>query len=343
MITRVLQVDPTQPDEAAIDEAAGVLERGGLVAFATETVYGLGAIATDPAAVAKIFHAKGRPSFNPVIVHVDSRITARACTATWPEVADQLAEAFWPGPLTLVLDRAPNIPDEVTAGGPTVGVRVPAHGVALALLKRLGKPIAAPSANQSNRISPTRCEHVLASLDGVIDLILDSGPTTVGLESTVLDLSVSPPRILRPGPIERRDLEAVLGRSIDWTEFPQGKPDRITSPGQLAVHYAPRTPAFRVERADELADFPSVATACIIHVGPQATLSAGLSAHHVALETPTETAHRLYEVLHQCDALGVPAIVVVMPPDGEEWYAIRDRLERATRPMPSRDEIAASG
>ncbi|MGP0068958.1 MAG: L-threonylcarbamoyladenylate synthase, partial [Isosphaeraceae bacterium] len=164
--TTVLVVDPDEPDPFALEEAARVLRRGGLVAFATETVYGLGAVATDERAVARIYEAKGRPAINPVIVHVVDLDQARRCTTTWPDAAEHLAARFWPGPLTLVLNRAPSIPDIVSAGKPTVGLRMPASPVALGLIARTGEPVAAPSANRSNRLSPTRAEHVLADLDG---------------------------------------------------------------------------------------------------------------------------------------------------------------------------------
>ncbi len=187
--TRVLQVDRDEPDPAAISEAARVLRAGGLVAFATETVYGLGADATNPEAVARIFEAKGRPSTNPLIVHVADKADALACVAEWPGRADRLADRFWPGPLTLVLPRSSIIPDIVTAGQETVGVRVPRSGVARWLILEAGCPVAAPSANRSTGISPTEARHVLKDLDGKVDLVLDSGPTGVGIESTVLDLS----------------------------------------------------------------------------------------------------------------------------------------------------------
>ncbi|HLH27882.1 MAG TPA: L-threonylcarbamoyladenylate synthase, partial [Acidimicrobiales bacterium] len=244
--TRVLAVDPEAPDADALAEAARVLARGGLVAFATETVYGLGAVATDANAVARIFAAKGRPSVNPLIVHVADVGQAGECVADWPDAADRLAGRFWPGPLTLVLRRSGRIPDIVTAGKATVGVRWPAGKVARGLIAGCGRPVAAPSANRSNRLSPTRAEHVLADLDGRIDLVLDSGPTAFGLESTVLDLTDDPPRLLRPGPIAVKDLEAALGGPLAVPETGSSS-DRPTSPGQMPVHYSPRTPAFRVD------------------------------------------------------------------------------------------------
>src|SRR5262249_53360113 len=187
---------PSAPQGAIIGEAAAILRRGGLVAFPTETVYGLGASALDPAAVARIFAAKGRPPNNPLIVHVAHAGQARQSTAQWRPSADPLPGAFWPGPLSIVLPRGLCVPDIVTAGGATVAIRVPAHPVALALLREADLALAAPSANRSSYLSPTRAEHVVKGLSGRVDLVLDAGPTSGGLESTVLDLTTSPPRLL---------------------------------------------------------------------------------------------------------------------------------------------------
>jgi L-threonylcarbamoyladenylate synthase len=337
MTTRVFKLDPAEPDQSAIREAASVLDQGGLVAFATETVYGLGAIATNPSAVARIFAAKGRPAFNPVIVHVAGQVEAQACVAEWPESAARLAITFWPGPLTLVLPRADGIPDEITAGGRTVGLRVPASPVALALIRATRQPIAAPSANRSNAISPTRAEHVLASLDGRIDLILDSGPTTVGLESTVLDLSTDPPKLLRPGPITVAELERVLHHPVMTPSDPGAASARPTSPGQLAIHYAPRTPAYRVESAAELGDSFDPISTIILAFGHVTSANSAGARHTFAIEDPVTASRDLYSVLHQCDALGLAAIIVIMPPDHPEWLAVRDRLLRATQPLAVRN------
>ncbi len=241
MPATIRSIDPVSPDEPTLREAAGILRAGGLVAFATETVYGLGADATNPAAVARIFEAKGRPATNPLIVHVPHRILARRCVADWPEHAEILAKRFWPGPLTLVLPRSELIPDIVTAGHQTVGVRVPQTTVARRLIARARCPIAAPSANRSSGISPTLARHVAADLGDRVDLILDSGQTTVGLESTVLDLTTREPRILRPGPITAEAMEHVLGGvRVREAIGNSAAPDRpLTSPGQMAVHYAP--------------------------------------------------------------------------------------------------------
>ncbi len=335
MKTRVLQVDPQQPSAAALAEAADVLSRGGLVAFATETVYGLGALAIDPAAVDRIYQAKGRPPFNPLIVHVDEIVQARQCTAVWPAAADRLAGTFWPGPLTLVLPRSSLIPDVVTGGRQTVAIRVPLPLVARGLIERVGHPLAAPSANRSNRLSPTRVEHVLSDLDGRIDLILDSGPTSFGLESTVLDLTGSPFRILRPGPIGPEEIGHCLG-GLDQVAFNREgvarHPGELpASPGMLEVHYAPRTPALRVGAAADLARISWPANAALLVLGPTALPDIPASLHLVELAEPRAAAQRLYAILHEFDALHLDVIVIVMPPDQPEWRTIRDRLVRASR------------
>lgn len=332
MKTRVLAVDPDQPDADAIAEAAEALARGGLVAFATETVYGLGAVATDAAAVARIFEAKGRPSFNPLIVHVDGIDQARAFAKAWPAAAGCLAEAFWPGPLTLILPKTAAIPDIVTAGGSTVGLRVPVPKVARALITRVGSPIAAPSANRSNRISPTRADHVLADLDGRVDLILDSGPTNVGLESTVLNLASDPPRILRPGPIGWDDLSPLLG-DLKPRASESPEPSRLSSPGMLPVHYAPKTRAVRIESADGLAEFDWPNRAGFLALSPFDSNAIPSAVDRLELLNPTTAARELYAALRDLDDRRLDLIVVLMPPAGREWDALHDRLTRATVPI----------
>jgi L-threonylcarbamoyladenylate synthase len=330
-------VDPEAPDPAALDDAARILRRGGLVAFATETVYGLGALATDERAVSRIYAAKGRPAINPLIVHVASINQARSCVTDWPASAETLVAHFWPGPLTLVLTRADQIPDIVSAGKPTVGLRMPASRVARGLIERTAEPVAAPSANRSNRLSPTRAEHVLADLDGRIDLILDSGPTALGLESTVLDVTSALPRLLRPGPITSLELETVLsGLSVTMPEAGESQA-HPSSPGQSAVHYSPRTPSFRVDSVAELADLAHLEEIALVSIGSPGSSLARPVTREFRLESPTEAARLLYELLHQCDSLNVRAIVVVMPPDRPEWLAVRDRLLRATRPWSTGD------
>lgn len=329
--TRVLLVDRDEPETDHLDEAAAVLRRGGLVAFATETVYGLGAVATDAQAVRGIFAAKGRPSRNPLIVHVANADQAREYAARWDGRAEMLARAFWPGPLTLIVPRTPAIPEIVTAGGPTVGLRVPAPTVARRLIERVGLPLAAPSANRSNRVSPTRAEHVLADLDGRVDLILDSGPASVGLESTVLDLASDPPRVLRPGPITASELASLLGVEVGHGPV-EADPTTLASPGMLAVHYAPRTRAVRVPSRVLLPELDWPERAGLIAFEP---LPLGLVPDRVArfiLPDPTVAAREFYRALHDLDARGLDVIVAVEPPAEPAWDALRDRLRRATTP-----------
>jgi L-threonylcarbamoyladenylate synthase len=238
-VTRVLSIDPTAPDKARIAEAASVLQHGGLVAFPTETVYGLGANALDATAVERIFAAKGRPATDPVIVHLASADGMPLVAESVPGVARRLAAQFWPGPLTLILRKLPAVPDSVTAGLATVGLRVPSHPIARALIEAAGVPIAAPSANRFSRPSPTLAEHVLADLDGRIDMVIDGGPTPIGVESTIVDLTVSPPVIRRPGGVSREQIASIVPdvESVSQqltTVSPQ------LAPGQLLRHYAPR-------------------------------------------------------------------------------------------------------
>jgi L-threonylcarbamoyladenylate synthase len=333
MRTEVLHVDRDKPDATLIRQAAVVLRRGGLVAFPTETVYGLGANALDRAAVGRIFAAKGRPPSNPLIVHTASALAARNLLAAWPEKAQRLAERFWPGPLTLVLPRTEIIPDIVTGGGPTVAVRVPAHPVALALLCEAGVPLAAPSANRSTGLSPTRAEHVIRDLEGLIELVLDGGPTPGGLESTVLDLTVAAPRLLRAGLIAPAEIEAVIGpirRPAEGEMASAARP--LPSPGMLHRHYAPRTPLDCIG-GDA---WPLVQELCRqgLRVGWLKLAGApgkdlpGLVVVSLAAD-PADYAARLYAVLHDLDTMGLDRIVVDLPPATEEWLAVRDRLQRA--------------
>jgi L-threonylcarbamoyladenylate synthase len=342
-MTRIIGVDPF-----SIAEAAAVLRRGGLVAFPTETVYGLGANALDPAAVERIFAAKGRPPTNPVIVHVASIdqvplvADLRALTQPGsPEFVARLAGRFWPGPLTLVLPKTAAIPDIVTAGGPTVAVRVPAHPIALALLRAVGVPLAAPSANPSTELSPTTAEHVLRGLDGRIDLILDGGPTSGGIESTVLDLTTNPPRLLRPGLVTPQQIEAVIGpitrrsepeaSATVWKTVANASGSVLRSPGMMAKHYAPRAPLELVD--DDGRSRVEALTETCRRVGWLTWPGAGNVPGAVRVEMPAEHsayAAKLYAALHDLDAAGVDRIVVAGPPDSEDWLAIRDRLGRAT-------------
>lgn len=325
-------MDPECPDAAVLDEAGAVLRAGGLVAFATETVYGLGADATNAAAVAGIYEAKGRPAFNPLIVHADSLVMALSCVSHWPEIAAKLAASFWPGPLTLVLPKSSLIPDIVTAGRPTVGVRIPRPRVTRELIAKTGRPLAAPSANLSTGVSPTLASHVLDDLGGRIDLILDSGQTTLGLESTVLDLSTGSPRSLRPGPISASAIEEVVGE-LHLQDDQHTISDRPSSPGQLAVHYSPKTAAVRIDELSELASTPNMGTTAYVILGKHNLTEIAGAPHQYLLENPELAAREFYRVLRACDALGVRRIVVISPPDQPEWRAVRDRLWRATQPV----------
>lgn len=316
-------------DAAGIAEAGGIIRSGGLVAFPTETVYGLGANALDADAVAKIFAAKGRPATNPLIVHVRSA-DAAAEIARVSDIAKRLIDAFWPGPLTLVLPKESAIPDIVTAGGPTVAVRQPSHPVAQALLDAAGVPISAPSANRSESISPTRAEHVLAGLGDAAGLILDGGPCTVGIESTVLDVTVDPPRILRPGMVTPAQIADVLGYEIvSGSERSMGV---ARSPGQMPRHYAPRTPVRIHGDIWAEADGASNRIAVIAYSRPTARRACRV---YLLADNPTEYAAKLYDTLHAADAAGVDEILIEAVPDGEPWSAIRDRLTRAAAVSPA--------
>ena len=290
---------------------------GGLVAFPTETVYGLGANALDPVAVRRIFAAKGRPATNPVIVHVADAEQVSAVAADWPAAAAALAARFWPGPLTLVVPRRPEVPDAVTAGGPTVAVRVPAHPVAAALLRAAGVPVAAPSANRSTELSPTRAEHVWKGLAGRIDFVLDGGPCPGGIESTVVDVTGPVVRLLRPGLVSVPQLEEVVGR----VEAGASAESVARSPGQMAKHYSPRTPL--VLAADVAAQ-------------RRAFEAAGLRVAVMGFDRmprePVGYARDLYAVLHELDGGGYDRIVAETPPDAAEWAGVRDRLARAAAP-----------
>jgi L-threonylcarbamoyladenylate synthase len=335
LVTRWLSIDRDHPDPAILDEAADVLRRGGLVAFPTETVYGLGAVATDAEAVARIFEAKGRPATNPLIVHVSGPAMAADLVLDWPEAAATLAAAFWPGPLSLVLPRSPLVPDIVTAGQATVAVREPDSPIVRALVSRVGHALAAPSANRSCGLSPTTAAHVRRDLDGRIDLILDAGPTALGLESTVVDLTTREPRVLRPGPIGRIELQHALGGlHVRAAEGDTAATDDApqASPGRMSVHYAPRTTALRLEDPDALFDFPWPARACLVVFGPHEIADPPESVvHFERLADPAAAARELYAALHRCDDASTDLVVVLLPPDLPPWHAIRDRLRRATR------------
>jgi L-threonylcarbamoyladenylate synthase len=307
-------VNPTAPDAASIGDAADALRAGRLVAFPTETVYGLGANALDAAAVGRVFAAKGRPSVNPLIVHVPDRTTAATLTTSWTPAAEKLAAAFWPGPLTLVVTKTDAIPPEVTANGPTVALRVPAHPVALALLKTVNLPVAAPSANRSGELSPTTADHVRASLGERVDVLLDGGACPGGLESTVVDVSGEVVKLLRPGLITVAQLEAVVG-PVAVNVSTAGP---LPSPGMLTKHYSPRT-AIEVADTQAEADF-------LVNLYETAGLKV---ARYAPSADPATASATLYADLHALDAGGFDRIIATLPPDADDWRAVRDRLSRA--------------
>jgi len=322
--------------ENAVQRAAELLRTGKLVALPTETVYGLAANALDPKAVASIYTAKGRPTINPIIVHVSNLEMARQCTTSWPEEAENLANAFWPGPLTLVLPRSKIIPDIVTADGPTVGIRFPSHPIIKAVIQACGFPLAAPSANPSNQISPTTAEHVRASLGTKISLILDGGQSRVGIESTVLDLASNPPRLLRPGMVQAEAIEKVLGKSLAQSGIVTPG-STLRSPGMMKKHYSPkaRLVILSWQNDEDLLTQLSKLT----KIAPEKThilAHTQIPAHHRfghVTSLPKDVAgyaRVLYSALHTCDDTGAELIIVEAPPAGKTWQGISDRLSRAS-------------
>lgn len=303
-----------------IRKGAELIRQGRLVAFPTETVYGLGANALDAEAVGRIFRAKGRPSTSPLIVHVSTIEMARGLAAKWPAEAEALAQRFWPGPLTLIVPKQSCIPDIVTAGLPTVGLRLPAHEVALALIAQAGVPIAAPSANPFSELSPTTAGHVLAGLKGKVDLVLDAGPAAVGIESTVVSLAGRRPVLLRPGMITQEQIEEIAGPLEAAFD---GGPGAHASPGQHKTHYSPRTRLILVTGGA----VPGLGRGAYLGLG-----SSPRGAVKRMVEMPAEAgayAAALYDVLHRLDREGLDWIAVERPPEQPEWAGIRDRLERA--------------
>jgi len=292
---------------ADVAYAAELIRAGRLVAFPTETVYGLGANALDAAAVERIFSVKGRPHTTPLIVHVASIEMARGLAAAWPEAAETLARRYWPGPLTLVLPKQARIPDIVTAGLATVGLRMPAHPMALALIREAGLPIAGPSANRFTELSPTAAAHVGGEL---ADYVLDGGPARVGIESTVLSLAGTWPVLLRPGVIPLPEIEKCIGHVETAPAPPAGA---HASPGMHKRHYRPRTPLYLLGPGDQ----------------PPAGHGAWLRAGREMPADPLAYAAALYETLHRLDAQAFDWIAIEPPPDAPEWAGVLDRLRRA--------------
>jgi L-threonylcarbamoyladenylate synthase len=347
--TRIVAVDSERPDPSTIAEAAAVIADGGLVAFPTETVYGLGANALDVSAIDALFEAKGRPSTDPVIVHLASVDGVRDIARDVPAIAERLAQRFWPGPLTLVLAKAPQVSTSITAGLDSVGVRVPAHPVAQALLRAAKLPIVAPSANRFSRPSPTRAQHVIDDLNGCIDMVLDAGPTSVGVESTVLDLTTSPPVVLRPGGVSVEALRAVVADVVFATGIGAlAHPQR--APGQLSRHYAPRArltlyvgdAARVVEQIGADARTLAATGTRVGILGPEEDLMA-VAPTLVPLATsgrvrfanigsrrdPARAARELFAALRTLDAEGVDEILASAPDPEDIGLAIHDRLIRA--------------
>ncbi|OIJ92634.1 L-threonylcarbamoyladenylate synthase [Streptomyces monashensis] len=317
-----------------IEKAAGVLRTGGLVALPTETVYGLGANAEDPAAVARIFQVKGRPPSHPLIVHIGSADRLDDWVQDVPPAARLLAEHFWPGPLTLVLRRGRRVPLEATGGLQTVAVRVPDHPVALALLSAFGGGITAPSANRFGSVSPTTADHVRAELGDGVDMVLDGGPCEVGVESTIVDATGDAPVILRPGGVSREDLEAVLGCSLAVPST-----SRVRVPGQHPSHYAPRARVVLVEPEKVVAE-AELAQELGHRVGvflPPAFADAAVKAHAVAAVPASMAAYarELYGFLRELDQQGCDLIIASLPTEEGLGLAIANRLRRAAGPRPT--------
>lgn len=291
-----------------IDEALAILRRGGLVAMPTETVYGLAGDASNEAAVRRIFAVKGRPAHHPLIVHVADAAQLPRWAARVPRAAAVLAEACWPGPLTLIVPRADHVLDVVTGGRSSVGVRVPAHPVATELLQRFGGGLAAPSANRFGMVSPTTAQHVRADLGDDVDLVLDGGPSPIGVESTIVDCTVDPPQVLRPGAITTAQIEALLGDSVAATAGPS------RAPGMLASHYAPTAVVVLCETADDADRLSATMTNAVV-----------IGAH----TDTVEYARHLYDWLRQADEAQRDTVVAVLPPAAGLGHAIRDRLIKA--------------
>lgn len=314
---------------ADIADAAHRLRNGALVSFPTETVYGLGADAVNELALARIFQAKGRPADHPLIVHLSDARQIQDWARDIPDAAWQVARVFWPGPLTLILKRAPHVSDRVTGAQDTVGLRVPDHAVALALLREFGGGIAAPSANRFGRVSPTRAEHVIAALGTALDAVIDGGPTPVGLESTILDLSGTQPRVLRPGTITPAALAVVLGRPLaSNTTSPLPR-----VPGNMPAHYAPATEL----QLAEATHWDAQVRRFVALSQPRAVLSLHAPpedlpkhCHWIQMsEDPREYARALYARLHDVDRWRCDTTLIELPADTSAWEAVRDRLRRA--------------
>jgi L-threonylcarbamoyladenylate synthase len=350
-VPRVLRVSATNPELAIIAEAVAVLATGGLVAFPTETVYGLGARGLHAEDVLRIFAAKERPPGHPLILHVENEAMAAAHAARWPERASRLARAFWPGPLTLVVERAAHVPDVVSGGLATVGLRAPRHPVALALLRALGEPLAAPSANAHMHVSPTTAAHVVRSLGDRVDLVLDAGACAHGIESTVIDVTSEPARVLRAGATSLEAIRGVVPEALYDLVTLTGDAARA-SPGLASKHYAPRTRVVLAETGTAFADSfratVSTSSPSPQRIGVIVWSDAAKSETAFTIGNKSETgfafamrlvlpaaaegyAQLLFAALHEADGASLDVLVIERVPHEGAWWAVADRLRRAAQ------------
>jgi L-threonylcarbamoyladenylate synthase len=340
---RVVRVDPASPEPAIIAEAAEILRSGGLVAFPTETVYGLGARATDESAIARVYVAKGRPAHHPLIAHVADEAGGRALAAAWNDRASRLARAFWPGPLTIVVPRAQSVPAAIAGGGDSIAVRAPANAIARALIDAAGA-IAAPSANRYQEVSPTTAAHVARSLGDAVDLILDGGPCDRGIESTVVDVR-NGAVVLRPGPLDLGALRAVEPAIVAGGVVARAADSR-PSPGMDARHYAPRARLLIARTWAEAQQTACGLVASGARVGlvvrsdlvPDLTQELQKNGRVLVRNLPHDAAgyaRHFYGTLHDFDDQGVDVIVVEDVPEGDAWWAVADRLRRSAAPRDS--------
>lgn len=329
--TKTLSTHTAELFQKAVLEAADLLKQGELVVLPTETVYGLAANALDAAAVKKIYEVKGRPSRNPLIVHVNSLEMARECAGEWPAIATEMADEFWPGPLSMVVAKGTKIPDIVTAGGPTVGLRWPSHPFIQAVIAMTGFPLAAPSANLANQVSPTNPHHALLQLGGKVALIVDGGQSQVGIESTVIDVTQSPPVILRPGMLSP-------GRVAAFQDDRQKalQAGELRSPGQFIKHYSPKAEVLLLRWADisnlleQLQGRKIDPIKCSVIAHSNVPISSVFKRVSVIPEDAEAYARALYSEFYACDEDGCSHILVEEVPETFEWMGIRDRLKRAS-------------
>lgn len=331
--TKYVTVSAVHPEDGPISEAAQILDRGGLVAFPTETVYGLGADAFNDSAIRKVFEAKGRPSDNPLIVHIAETTSLTVISASFPEIGWTLARTFWPGPLTLVVQKTDRVSDLVTAGLDTVAVRMPNHPVALSMIRKLGRGIVAPSANISGRPSPTTARHVFDDLNGNIDLILDAGETKIGIESTVLDITLNPPTLLRKGGLSKEAIEAVVG-PIDA----DARSDTLNrSPGNRHRHYSPQAAVLLVKKGDTdgfsrvllESEIMAKKVGCILHSIPDRQFADNVIVRRIDPDVE-QISHLLFALFREFDSQAVDLIIVEEVEDKGLGTAVMDRLRRAS-------------